>query len=177
MKIKILINFDYFFQQFRSIVQQLKHMSKDYIRIESYENAIHSYMQAINQYDIWQRNYPSVDVNHEKALSYLNMSYCLFKLRHFQDAITAADEACSMLPKYYKVRKIGVWSKKGRSRGRERCQGSEKGIRKWETLCCACTIHVCMQCAKFYMYMYIVHILYMYIVYHIVIFSLAYWVG
>lgn len=86
------------------MVQQLKHMSMNYIRTKSFENAVHAYMQAINQYDTWQKGYPSTDLDREKALSYLNMSLCLFKLKRYKDSLTAADEACSLLPKYYKVR-------------------------------------------------------------------------
>ena len=81
----------------------MRNLSKSYIKVEAYEDAVYSYMQVINQYDIWEKTNPQDDVSHDKGMIYCNISLCLYKLCFHPDAITAAEEACSLVPKYYKV--------------------------------------------------------------------------
>ena len=68
-----------------------------------YDKAAHTFMELINQYELIEKNFPDENVQKEKGMMYLNASLCMLKIKHYQDAATAAEEACICLPKNYKV--------------------------------------------------------------------------
>ncbi len=81
----------------------MRNLAKDYIENRDWHDAIYSYMRVIHQYDIWEKDYPEDDKTEGKGMIYCNMSYCLYMIKCHPDAITAADEACLLVPKYFKV--------------------------------------------------------------------------
>ena len=86
-----------------STIQERSISARDYMEMTAWEHAAKMYMQCINEYDTWQKNYPWSNVKQDKGRIYYNLALCFTRLRCYPDAITAAEEACTLMPKNSKV--------------------------------------------------------------------------